>query len=103
MYSRYTIYNGRENLPQLLTLSTCLNLQRSKARHQTVLNEQEAQHSVKRILQRRDNADEDLIENMLVSDQTRLRFLSNRFENSSKSRQPRTHRRQHILALALIA
>jgi hypothetical protein len=103
MYSRYTIYNGRENLPQLLTISTCLNLQRSKTRHQTVLKEQEVKHSVKRILQRRDNTDEDLIENMLVSDQTRLRFLSNRFENSSKSRQPRTHRRQHILALALIA
>jgi hypothetical protein len=47
--------------------------------------------------------DECLIEEMLVLIQPQLTFLLNRFENSGKTRRPRTHRRQHIMALAMVA
>ena len=47
--------------------------------------------------------DEYLIEDVLRSSPARLQFLSNRFDNSSKPKQPRTHRRQHLLALVLAA
>lgn len=50
-----------------------------------------------------DDYDEYLIEDALMSSQARLQFLSHRFENSSKPKQPRTHRRQHLLALVLVS
>lgn len=45
--------------------------------------------------------DDTLIQDVKMSNQARLQFLFNRFDNSSKRRQPRTHRRQHLLALVL--
>ena len=95
----YEDYDEQENISQLLTIRTCSNLKRS----QTALDRSEAHHPIHRISQQRSHTDHNLVDRVLLSDQTRLRFLSNRFENSSRGKQPRTHRRQHILALGLVA
>lgn len=44
----------------------------------------------------------DLAEDLLMADQ-KFRFLQNRFENRHQTRSPRTHRRQHLLAIAMAA
>ena len=43
-----------------------------------------------------------LVEDLLMNDQ-KFTFLHNRFQNCNKTRPPRTHRRQHLLALAMVA
>jgi hypothetical protein len=122
--STYTVCNGRRIFLPQVKIGKCFSLQRSEIKHQKMLNKQEAKRQVKqekkeakrqiRVLQvgkaslddsedDREDAVEDLVENALVSTQLRLQFLTNRFQNCNKSKQPRTHRRQHIMALAMVA
>jgi hypothetical protein len=55
-----------------------------------------------RIEDQREEPSDYLVEDLLMKDQ-KLTFLHNRFQNCNKTRPPRTHRRQHLLALAMVA
>ena len=46
--------------------------------------------------------DDDFVEDLLMTDQ-KFRFLQNRFENCNRTRSPRTHRRQHLLSINMVA
>jgi hypothetical protein len=87
---------------------------KQQARQKMIRAKQRVQQQMMRILYAReepweesedinDDVADDFVENVLVSNQPQLQFLFNRYQNSNKCRRPRTHRRQHILALAMVA
>jgi hypothetical protein len=124
-YYTPTVYKWQQDFPRKVTNNKSLKIQRSMIKHQKMLAKKEARRRVMQKKTRRKvmqeetrrkvmqeeteeedestEADECLIGEMLVLIQPQLAFLRNRFENSNKNRRPRTHRRQHIMALAMVA
>ena len=106
-YYMQTVYKSQPNFPQKVTKNKSSKIKRSEIKQQ----KRSARQMIKRqvIQETREandeciDADECLIEEVLLMTHQRWKFLNNRFQNSNKKRQPRTHRRQHILALAMAA
>jgi hypothetical protein len=101
----------------------CLYLQRVKIKHQKMLEMQAAKRQVvaamRMVMRQRwqpvfshehehndDDDDEEtgdyLVEDLVMTN-PQLTFLHNRFQNCNRTRPPRTHRRQHLMALAMVA
>jgi len=115
-YYTPTVYKWQQDFPRKVTNNKSLKIQRSMIKRQELLAKKETRRQMMQEKRRRqvmqketeeedENTEDDecLIEEMLVLIQPQLTFLCNRFENSSKTRRPRTHRRQHIMALAMVA
>ena len=123
-HSQYNADN--EKAPhQLVTINTWCQLKKSENERQKALSKQRTKLTRKIAMHRprtptirkavpstslmdfdgESDLDENeaLIQDAVMSNQARLQFLFNRFDNSSKRRPPRTHRRQHLLALVLAA
>ncbi|CAF4489205.1 unnamed protein product [Rotaria sp. Silwood2] len=118
IYSTSTSYNWQGNLTSKVAKNKSSSLGASKIKYQKMLTKQERQRSkhlqiVQSIPTRleiwEESEDEDdavidsMSEEMTIINNQRFTFLFNRYENTNKCRRPRTHRRQHILALAMAA
>ncbi|CAF0729235.1 unnamed protein product [Adineta steineri] len=110
-YSSCTTYNWRQNFPSKIKIKKSSNKQQFKIKNKKIfkkrgttwqrmqeineLSEEEEEYMTEQY------SDED--EEISPSINSCLNFLNSRFENSNKLRRPRTHRRQHMLALAIAA
>jgi hypothetical protein len=109
---QYSVYNEQQNILSKVKSNKCLGLQRSKNKHQQMMKKKEttqwlrtqaSETSSEESEDESNNTVEDFVEHVLESTHTRLHFLYSRFQNSNQCRRPRTHRRQHALALAMVA
>jgi hypothetical protein len=115
-------YDWRQNLPLKVTDNTCSRKRRSMIRYRNMLNRQEA---IKQAIQRKkivtrqpsltrrqawyssddeiEECDSLLLEDLPTVPQSTCWFRYNRYQECSKNRLSRSHRRQQILAFAILA
>ncbi|CAF3350006.1 unnamed protein product [Rotaria socialis] len=111
IHPTYDFYNWRVDLPRKTNKNKCSNLKQSRTLHQTKLNKRfkkssitlRQQEIVQTIEDENDLVDDYLLDEILMTNNQRLKFLWNRYENSCKSKRSRTHRQQHLLAIAMVA
>ncbi|CAF0780758.1 unnamed protein product [Rotaria sordida] len=118
IYTTQMLYHWQQHQPSKVINNKHLNLVQSKINKQKKSNKQAAKlctlfQTSNVIEETADTSDE--LENeihftsecssdeMLMMTNPRFNFLFNRYDNSNKFRRPRTHRRQHMLAIAMAA
>lgn len=115
--SLYTLLIQQQNRHPTVGSSRYMNLRERKNKYQQMLKQQQQRRwqmrQSKQMLQGtasstkysdEDDVDvEDFVEDIFETIPKQLQFLSTRSDNCKDFKQTRTHRRQHILALALVA
>ncbi|CAF3345902.1 unnamed protein product [Rotaria sp. Silwood1] len=117
-YATHMLYNWQQNHLSKVAKNKRLNFKQSKinaheklkkqaikrvTRFQTSKSIEETVETLDELENETDTTSECLPGEILIMDNPRFKFLFNRYENSNKSRRSRTHRRQHMLAIAMAA